>query len=274
MAEQPLKDLYRQLSDRLELALLDYSEDTPRGLTAVMRMALEGSGLREFALLAPASARWCGRSPEEGLPVAVAVRFLTAFLYAHSCLPDVDRWPYGDPLPQDVDQASLILSGDAFPPMAVRHLYRTGGRHTVLLIEALVDSMGASGILAGLSLHLDCRDGGGTELPEGREPGELHGGRLAQFASKGGAVIAGGNTAEIDDCALAGLKIGLGMDVLVGMATDEMLGPERRKELSLEATNHLDEAETIVGSGERSEIFRTLIEGFRRRFPSSPGELF
>lgn len=274
MTGQLLQDLRQQLSDRLELVLLEYSEDTPRGLMDAIRWALKGSGLREHALLAPAAAGWCGRPVEEGLPVAVAARLLTASIYAHCSLPEIDCWPYGDVLREDVDPAAVILAGDAFPAVAVRHMCRTGGRHSVLLIEALVETMGQGGILAGLSLKLDSREGRETSLPEGWELPQLQGGRLAQFASKAGAVIAGGNEAEIDDCSLAGLKIGLGMDILAEMAADETMGPDRRKELSLEATSLLDDAETIVGSGERSVVFRELIEGFRSRFPSSPGELF
>jgi geranylgeranyl pyrophosphate synthase len=253
-----LTPLCAQLDAAVTSVLEDGCRNAPPEFLAVISAAVEQGRGPMPGLLACAASRWCGSSPDAGLPVAVATVLLRSAILSHAGLPGFSGYFPGSSLGGRTGEADALLAGDALIPMAFGHLASAGGVHATLLVQDAVRTLGGEGILEGYSLELDLGAGAGRDISEEGSIWRVHAGKLARFASRGGARLAGASLQLLDDAARIGLCTGLAIEMIQGCAC-----PSRRRlargSSTAEVSMLLDEAIALVGNGPEGDVYRLLI---------------
>jgi len=237
------------LAGGLRASVASVVEEAAAGAPAPFRsllLAAAGSSLDggDCPLLACGSAAWCGSRADIATPVAVAASLLRAAMNCNSGLQGLPGSGWRD---GSTPESDLLLAGDALIPMALEHLAASGGIHSAPLVRDAARV--CSSILERRSAGLDAwaqRGEGATAPLLCRRYDE----KLAEFASKGGARLAGAPPRLLDDAALIGLRVGRAADLIAEG------GPHG----SPDASVLLDEALSLVGSGPEGELLRRIID--------------
>lgn len=254
-----LKELSARLDAAVDSVLGEGFGGAPPEFRRVASRVVEACHGPFPGLLACAASRWCGAGPEAGLPAAVAAVLLRAALLGHAALPEFSGFFSDSGLAEEAGEADTLLAGDALIPLALEHLAASGGVHSTLLVRDAVRALSGEGVLEGFSLELDLAATGRPDVSEEGGTWRVHAGKLARFASQGGARLAGGTPQLLDDSARIGLCMGLAMDIVQGNPYPSRRARSRGASTA-EASVLLDEALGLIGNGPEGDLYRQLID--------------
>lgn len=253
-----LESMKSKLEEAALASISSATVDIPDAYEKALQFCVTHSDHLELSLLACAASEWCGSSPETGMPVAVASLMIRAGISAHLSLPGFRRIFSGIPdLLEEQNDAVAILAGDGLLALAMEHLADNGGRHSSRLLSEAVRAVGASGMLAGLSLEIDRDKEEIPVIPDGRAIWEVTSGQISRFASHGGALLAGASDTVLDDAAQIGLLAGRAR-YLVERAKSGLFVREERNSI-FEARTLMEQAEAIVGHGSEATLFNSIM---------------
>jgi geranylgeranyl diphosphate synthase type II len=271
------------LIDRALLAYLDPIAGHTR-LAEAMRYALMAGGKRLRPNLCLAASEAVGGSPEVALPVACAMEMIHTYSLIHDDLPamDDDQLRRGKPTcHMAFDEATAILAGDALLTLSFQILASMETSRPGLLLEVIrviASAAGPLGMVQGQMLDMQSE---GRALSR-EQLQHLHGlktGAMIEAALVSGAIVAGGNPAQIDAVRNYGRALGLAFQVVddilnvegdpavMGKAagTDrirrknsypDLLGLEKSKEFAQNLVRVAVEA--IAGFGFEAEALRAI----------------
>jgi geranylgeranyl diphosphate synthase type II len=194
-----------------------------------MHYSLFVGGKRLRPILCLAAAEAVGGDPGEALPVACALEMIHTYSLIHDDLPamDDDDLRRGQPTcHKQFDEATAILAGDGLLTEAFHTMAAAAGpfedRETVLLevIRLVADAAGYQGMVGGQMLDLQA-EGRRVSLKELETIHRLKTGALLTAAVRAGALVGGGNRAEVTRLTQYGEKFGLAFQV-----TDDLLDVE------------------------------------------------
>jgi geranylgeranyl diphosphate synthase type II len=194
-----------------------------------MHYSLFVGGKRLRPILCLAAAEAVGGDAGEALPVACALELIHTYSLIHDDLPamDDDDLRRGQPTcHKRFDEATAILAGDGLLTEAFHILGeaapRFEGRETVLLevLELLSKAAGYQGMVGGQMLDL-MAEGRKVSLKELETIHRLKTGALLTGAVRAGALVGGGNRAEVTALTSYGEKFGLAFQI-----TDDLLDVE------------------------------------------------
>jgi geranylgeranyl diphosphate synthase type II len=198
-------------------------------VTQAMHYSLFVGGKRLRPILCLAAAEAVGGDPGEVLPVACALEMVHTYSLIHDDLPamDDDDLRRGQPTcHKQYDEATAILAGDgllteAFHTMAGA-AYKYEGRERVLLdvINLVASAAGYQGMVGGQMLDL-LAEGRRVTLKELETIHRAKTGALLTAAVRAGALMGGGNRAEVTALTTYGEKFGLAFQI-----TDDLLDVE------------------------------------------------
>jgi geranylgeranyl diphosphate synthase type II len=221
-AQAHLEDRRRLVEDALSRALLPESA-WPATIHRAVRYSLFAGGKRVRPLLALAAGESVGGTPEEVLPLAVAVEMIHTYSLIHDDLPcmDDDDLRRGKPTSHKVfGEAIAVLAGDALLTRAFHVLadvppYWDGERlrRRVQALAILGEASGTTGLIGGQVEDLES---------EGREVDHttlerLHRaktGALLSACVRGGAVLGGAGPDDLSRLARYGAAVGLAFQVV------------------------------------------------------------
>jgi geranylgeranyl diphosphate synthase, type II len=198
-------------------------------VTQAMHYSLFVGGKRLRPILCLAAAEAVGGDAGEALPVACALEMIHTYSLIHDDLPamDDDDLRRGQPTcHQQFDEATAILAGDgllteAFHLMAAA-ASRYEGRERVLLevMQLVAAAAGYQGMVGGQMLDL-LAEGRQISLKELEIIHRHKTGALLTAAVRAGALMGGGNRAEVASLTSYGEKFGLTFQI-----TDDLLDVE------------------------------------------------
>jgi geranylgeranyl diphosphate synthase type II len=198
-------------------------------VTQAMHYSLFVGGKRLRPILCLAAAEAVGGDPGEALPVACALEMIHTYSLIHDDLPamDDDDLRRGQPTcHKQFDEATAILAGDgllteAFHTMAAAAPHYEH-REAILLevIRLVADAAGYQGMVGGQMLDL-LAEGRQVTLKELETIHRHKTGALLTAAVRAGALIGGGNRAEVTSLTDYGEKFGLAFQI-----TDDLLDVE------------------------------------------------
>lgn len=252
-----LDELKKALLDEVSRAIDGSSDGVPERFRKHLHRMVDHDYHLELSLLACASSLWCGGDSMTGMPAAVGALLLRAGVSAHlgTCdlpfVPKVSGHEGGD------DDTVVILAGDALIALSMEYLAGNCGRHSARLVTEAVKAVGARGMLAGLSLAVDRRDGILFEAPDGRADFELYSGQLARFATQGGALLAGASGILLDDAAQIGLLTGRAR--FLSSMSERETDWSGRNAANFQARTLMEQAQSLVGSRGDSTLFTSLM---------------
>jgi geranylgeranyl diphosphate synthase type II len=198
-------------------------------VTQAMHYSLFVGGKRLRPILCLAAAEAVGGDPGEVLPVACALEMIHTYSLIHDDLPamDDDDLRRGQPTcHKQYDEATAILAGDGLLTEAFRTLATAAdkyeGRERVLLdvITLVAAAAGYQGMVGGQMLDL-LAEGRRVTLKELETIHRAKTGALLTAAVRAGALMGGGNRAEVTALTTYGEKFGLAFQI-----TDDLLDVE------------------------------------------------
>jgi geranylgeranyl diphosphate synthase type II len=198
-------------------------------VTQAMHYSLFVGGKRLRPILCLAAAEAVGGDPGEVLPVACALEMIHTYSLIHDDLPamDDDDLRRGQPTcHKKFDEATAILAGDGLLTEAFRTLAAAAGRYEgrerVLLevINLVAAAAGYQGMVGGQMLDL-LAEGRRVTLKELETIHRHKTGALLTVAVRSGALMGGGNRADVTALTLYGEKFGLAFQI-----TDDLLDVE------------------------------------------------
>ncbi|OPL17583.1 MAG: hypothetical protein AVO35_09130 [Candidatus Aegiribacteria sp. MLS_C] len=252
-----LDELKNALLEEVSKAIDGSSEGIPSRFRQYLHRTVDHDCFLELSLLACASSLWCGGNPVTGMPAAVGALLLRAGITAHLGTCGIPSGLEAPGRENSEDVTAAILAGDALMALSMEYLAGSCGRHSARLVAEAVKAMGARGMLAGLSLAVDRRDGINSEAPDGRADFELYSGQLARFATHGGALLAGASGILLDDAAQIGLLAGRAR-FLSSMSERETYWSGRNT-ATFQARTLMEQAQSLVGSRGDSTLFTSLM---------------
>jgi geranylgeranyl diphosphate synthase type II len=198
-------------------------------VTQAMHYSLFAGGKRLRPILCLAAAEAVGGDAGDALPVAGALEMIHTYSLIHDDLPamDDDDLRRGQPTcHKKFDEATAILAGDgllteAFGTVAAA-AFKFEGREGVLLevVNLLATAAGYQGMVGGQMLDL-LAEGRRVSLKELETIHRHKTGALLTAAVRAGALIGGGNRAEVTSLTTYGEKFGLAFQI-----TDDLLDVE------------------------------------------------
>jgi geranylgeranyl diphosphate synthase, type II len=198
-------------------------------VTQAMHYSLFVGGKRLRPILCLAAAEAVGGDAGETLPVACALEMIHTYSLIHDDLPamDDDDLRRGQPTcHKQFDEATAILAGDGLLTEAFRTMAAASsqyeGRERVLLdvINLVAAAAGYQGMVGGQMLDL-LAEGRKVSLKELETIHRHKTGALLTAAVRAGALMGGGNRAEVASLTVYGEKFGLAFQV-----TDDLLDVE------------------------------------------------
>jgi geranylgeranyl diphosphate synthase type II len=198
-------------------------------VTQAMHYSLFVGGKRLRPILCLAAAEAVGGDPGEVLPVACALEMVHTYSLIHDDLPamDDDDLRRGQPTcHKQYDEATAILAGDGLLTEAFRTMaaaaYKYEGRERVLLdvINLMASAAGYQGMVGGQMLDL-LAEGRQVTLKELETIHRAKTGALLTAAVRAGALMGGGNRAEVTSLTTYGERFGLAFQI-----TDDLLDVE------------------------------------------------
>ncbi len=194
-----------------------------------MHYSLFAGGKRLRPILCLAAAEAVGGEAREALPVACALEMIHTYSLIHDDLPAMDDDDLRRGVPtchKQFDEATAILAGDGLLTEAFHVLAeaapRFEGRESVLLeiTQLLTVAAGYQGMVGGQMLDL-LAEGRKVTLKELETIHRLKTGALITAALRSGALVGGGNRAEVALITGYGEKFGLAFQI-----TDDLLDVE------------------------------------------------
>jgi geranylgeranyl diphosphate synthase type II len=198
-------------------------------VTQAMHYSLFVGGKRLRPILCLAAAEAVGGDPGEALPVACALEMIHTYSLIHDDLPamDDDDLRRGQPTcHKQFDEATAILAGDGLLTEAFHTMAAAGakyeGREAILLevIRLVADAAGYQGMVGGQMLDLQA-EGRRVSLKELETIHRHKTGALLTAAVRTGALMGGGNRADVTFLTSYGEKFGLAFQI-----TDDLLDIE------------------------------------------------
>jgi geranylgeranyl diphosphate synthase type II len=198
-------------------------------VTQAMNYSLFVGGKRLRPILCLAAAEAVGGDAGEVLPIACALEMIHTYSLIHDDLPamDDDDLRRGQPTcHKKFDEATAILAGDGLLTEAFRTMTAAAskyeGRERVLLdvVNLVAAAAGYQGMVGGQMLDL-LAEGRQVTLKELETIHRHKTGALLTAAVRAGALMGGGNRAEVTSLTVYGEKFGLAFQV-----TDDLLDVE------------------------------------------------
>ncbi|KAG6480400.1 hypothetical protein ZIOFF_063900 [Zingiber officinale] len=254
----------RRVNEALELAVpLRYPELIHRS----MRHSLLGGGKRVRPLLAIAACELVGGCEAAAMPVACAAEMLHTMSLIHDDLPcmDNDALRRGQPTNHVLfGEETAILAAIALHSFAFEHVAASGSgvgvapERVVRAILELSNSVGSEGLVAGQIVDISCE---GKEVDMGvLEYIHIHKtARLLEAAAVSGAIVGGGEEAEVERVRRYARSLGLLFqvvdDILDVTKTSEELGKTAGKDLASDKTTY----PKLLGLDGAREFAHTLV---------------
>jgi geranylgeranyl diphosphate synthase type II len=230
------------VASEIENLLPALSPQTARGLVN-LRDAMRGSALASGKLTRPqllleAAAVVGGLDfePRRALGAACALELIHAYSLVHDDLPAMDdaSTRRGKPCCHIVwGEANAILAGDALQTLAFEAITHCEAEPAVVLqvVRLVAQAAGEAGMAGGQAIDLDwTRDGGNREI-SAQELTQLHAlktGALIRVSAHAGAILGGGNDAQVEALRLYGENLGrafqLWDDVLDVIGDPDVMG--------------------------------------------------
>ncbi|WP_347266927.1 polyprenyl synthetase family protein [Paracoccus sp. (in: a-proteobacteria)] len=229
-----LVDVRAQVQIALEQAMAGLPEGD---LADAMRYACIG-GKRIRAFLVMESARLCGLTDRESLPVATAVEALHAYSLVHDDLPAMDDDDLRRGLPTvhvQWSEATAILAGDALQSLAFGLLTdpKVGAPDARLaLIRGFSDAIGARGMVWGQALDIAAETAvEPLDIVAVKRMQSAKTGALIQFSATAGAIMANEDAAALAEYARnLGLAFQIQDDILDVIGNEEEIGKRTHKD--------------------------------------------
>jgi geranylgeranyl diphosphate synthase, type II len=212
-------------------SVLPSSPDCPPVVAEAMRYSLMAGGKRLRSILCLASADSVGGNRRLAMPAACAIELIHTYSLIHDDLPamDDDTMRRGRPTLHVVaGEGMAILAGDgllthAFHLLATEPSSNDGElmERKLRVIAIVAASAGPIGMVGGQAIDLACvkPDPQGRVLPplDAQGLGVMHGkktGALIRGAATAGAIMGGGNQAQVDAIDRAAGEFGLAFQIV------------------------------------------------------------
>lgn len=233
-------------------------------LRDAMYYSLLAGGKRLRPVLCLSTASLFGLSAERVLPFAAALEMIHTYSLIHDDLPamDDDDLRRGRPsCHKAFDEATAILAGDALLTDAFGFMARTGkdlpAERVLRAVAAAAQAAGASGMVGGQVLDMECTGRSDVPLPTLRTLHSLKTGAMFRVACTSGGLLAGASDEGLEALRAYGEALGVtfqivddildetsdtatlgkpvGSDAAMGKTTyPSLLGLERSRELAEE----------------------------------------
>jgi geranylgeranyl diphosphate synthase, type II len=238
--ERYLKERAAFVQDALDRAVVDHGGPGAKLLEA-MRYSLLAGGKRLRPVLALAACEAVGGKPEDALGFACALEMIHTYSLIHDDLPcmDDDDLRRGRPTNHKVyGEAMATLAGDALLTDAFKVLARSLDSHAAapVLLEVIVElaeAAGSAGMVIGQALDM-LSEGQPTDLATLEYLHARKTGALFLAAVRGGAMLGGGDRAQLDALTEYGRALGLAFqvidDLLDVVSSTEQLGKRAHKD--------------------------------------------
>jgi len=233
-----------------------------------MHYSLFAGGKRLRPILCLGAAEAVGGDPGEALPVACALEMIHTYSLIHDDLPAMDDDDLRRGVPtchKKYDEATAILAGDGLLTEAFHLLAgargRYGGQEGALLegIQLIAGAAGYQGMVGGQMLDL-LAEGRKVTLKELETIHRLKTGALITASVKAGALIGGGNRAEVAALTGYGEKFGLAFQVTDDLLDVEGEAAEMGKATGMDAQRHKATYPGLLGVDQAKEWARRLVD--------------
>jgi len=237
-------------------------------VVAAMHYSLFAGGKRLRPILCLGGAEAVGGDPGEALPVACALEMIHTYSLIHDDLPAMDDDDLRRGVPtchRKFDEATAILAGDGLLTAAFHLLAgareRYGGREEALLevVQLIAGAAGYQGMVGGQMLDLQA-EGRRITLKELETVHRLKTGALITASVKAGALIGGGNRAEVAALTYYGEKFGLAFQVTDDLLDVEGEAAEMGKATGMDAARQKATYPGLLGVEKAREWARLLVE--------------
>jgi len=230
----------RTVNRELERMIARYQRVVPDRLWQAMRYSLLAGGKRVRPTLLLACFDLCGGSDQtQAMPAALAIDCLHTYSLIHDDLPcmDDDDLRRGQPTcHRQFDEATAVLAADALQSLSFALLTESMATDAikVALCRKLAIAAGCQGMVGGQMLDMEADSQSVHELLQ-VERIHLHKtGALLRFSCDAGALLAGANTIQQQNCIRFGEAIGLLFqvvdDLLDATASSSVLGKSAGKD--------------------------------------------
>lgn len=186
----------------------------PKGddiIKQAMRYSVLSGGKRIRPLIVLESARVCGGTIKEAMPVACAIEFIHTYSLIHDDLPamDNDDLRRGKPTCHKVfGEANAILAGDALLTLAFNVIARyTRPRTGAVIAREIAQAIGDDGMIGGQALDLEFHKK--KNRAAFKKMNLLKTAKLFEASAKTGALSAGASAAKTKALQRFGLYFGL-----------------------------------------------------------------
>jgi geranylgeranyl diphosphate synthase, type II len=218
------------------------NEDGPGGqLLEAMRYSLLAGGKRLRPILAMAACEAVGGEAADALGLACALEMIHTYSLIHDDLPcmDDDDLRRGRPTNHKVyGEAMATLAGDALLTDAFRVLARWPNKRVAApvvleVVAELADAAGSPGMVIGQALDI-LSEGKATDQPTLEYLHARKTGALFLASVRGGGMLGGGDSAQIEALTRYGRALGLAFQVIDDLldveASTEQLGKRTHKD--------------------------------------------
>jgi geranylgeranyl diphosphate synthase type II len=232
-----------------------------------MHYSLFAGGKRLRPILCLAGAEAVGGDAGEALPVACALEMIHTYSLIHDDLPAMDDDDLRRGVPtchKKFDEATAILAGDGLLTAAFHTLAeaaaRDAGREGTLLevVELVAAAAGYQGMVGGQMLDLQA-EGRKITLKELETIHRLKTGALITASVKAGALVGGGNRAEVAALTGYGEKFGLAFQVTDDLLDVEGEAAEMGKATGMDAQRQKATYPGLLGVEKAKEWARLLV---------------
>lgn len=210
-------------------------------LLEAMRYSLLAGGKRLRPILAIAACEAVGGAPQDAMGLACALEMIHTYSLIHDDLPcmDDDDLRRGRPTNHKVyGEAMATLAGDALLTDAFAVLARSGSHHAeagvvLEVVAELSEAAGSPGMVIGQALDI-LSEGKATELATLEYLHARKTGALFLAAVRGGAMLGGAGSGQIDALTRYGRAVGLAFqvvdDILDVESSTEQMGKRTHKD--------------------------------------------
>ena len=238
-------------------------------VTQAMHYSLFVGGKRLRPILCLAAAEAVGGDPGEAMPVACALEMIHTYSLIHDDLPamDDDDLRRGRPTcHKQFDEATAILAGDGLLTEAFNIMgaaaARFAGREGVLLevMRLVAAAAGYQGMVGGQMLDL-LAEGRQVTLKELETIHRHKTGALLTASVRAGALVGGGNRAEVNSLTDYGEKFGLTFQITDDLLDVEGSAAEMGKAPGMDEKRRKATYPAVLGLETTREWARRLVEG-------------
>ena len=233
-----IKKALHKKAQTVDLALgrvLPNGTTYPKHLAQAMRYSVFSGGKRVRPFLVLESAKLCGSTAVQAMPLACAVEIIHAYSLVHDDLPAMDNDDFRrgkKTCHRAFDEATAILAGDALLTLAFQVLSRAKGipeARIQKVIQVVSQAIGTHGMVGGQAADLKFNEKK-TTLTDLNRINRLKTGALITACCEGGAIWAGATQSERLHARKYGETVGflfqLVDDIIDGDGYASMVGKE------------------------------------------------